>query len=169
MKKIVNFIIFQFIWFICIYGAATNHETLAITLAIWGVAINLYLGCDLKKDLLLLVKGIFLGILIDTFLIQLNVISFNTQYWKVISPLWMWCVWAGFLTTVNYSLSWLKERLVLGAILGGVMGPISYWSGVSLGAGQFDHLGQFLLVISIAWLLATPFILKMSKDASQSN
>jgi len=166
MKKIINFIIFQLIWFACIYGAASNHECLAIVLGLSGVAINVYQGKELRRDLDLLVKGTLLGIFIDTLLIQLNLISFTTNYWKAISPIWIWIIWAGFLSTVNYSLSWLKNRLVLAAIFGSVMGPLSYWAGVSLGAGHFDHPNKSLLAISIVWLFATPIIMRVSQGKS---
>lgn len=164
MKKLINFIVFQFIWFLCIYGASSDNELPAVVLGATGVAFNLFLGGHCKRDLSLLAKGVLLGICLDTLLIQLDLISFNSHYWHVISPVWMWVIWAGFLGTVNHSLSWLNNQLALAAILGAVMGPISYWSGVSLGAGRFVHLEQSLLAISIMWLLATPLIMKMSQN-----
>ncbi|QWD80619.1 DUF2878 domain-containing protein [Polynucleobacter sp. MWH-Spelu-300-X4] len=148
------------------YGAATNHECLAIVLGLFGVAINIYQGHEPRRDFELLVKGILLGIVVDTLLIQLNLISFTTNYWKAISPVWIWVIWAGFLSTVNHSLSWLKDRLVLAAIFGSVMGPLSYWAGVSLGAGHFDYPNKSLLVISIVWLFATPIIMRVSQGRS---
>jgi hypothetical protein len=167
MKKIINFLIFQFIWLTCIAGVATNHESLGILFGLSGVALNVYRSHALKRDLDLLWKGLLLGIVIDTFLIQFNLIAFNSHFWHAVSPLWMWVIWTGFLSTLHDSLSWLHGRWILAAFLGAVMGPLSYWSGVSLGAAHFQDLNQSLLVIGIVWLIATPLIFKMSQASSR--
>jgi pheromone shutdown protein TraB len=163
MKKLINFILFQAVWFLCILGAADEYELLAVTIGLICIVINLFLTNDIKGNAKLMIQGVFIGIVVDTLLIHLGVMSFKTQYWTSISPLWMWVLWAGLMSTINVSLSWLKPRLKLSALMGAVFAPLSYWAGVRLGAGTFgEGYGEVyvsLATIGVMWAIATPLLL----------
>lgn len=162
MKKLFNFILFQAVWFLCIYGAADGLELLAVIVGIVCILVNSFLIDDIKANAKLIIQGILIGIVVDTLLIHLGLMSFKTQYWTTLSPLWMWVLWAGFASTINVSLSWLKYRLKLSALMGGVFGPLSYWAGVRMGAGSFSDTSLSLLVIGALWALVTPMLLTLS-------
>lgn len=164
MNKFLNFVSFQLTWFACILGAATHHELLGILIGIIGVIFNLRQSRQFRSELTLLFKGVTLGIFVDTMLIHLDLISFQTDFWKFISPVWMWVIWASLMTTLNSSMSWLKDRLVLSALLGAIMGALSYYAGVKLGAGYFQNINYSLLAIGVIWLLLTPMLLKLTPD-----
>ena len=161
-NKLINFIVFQLIWFLSICGAAAERELISVSLCLFFLAINLFISKNLRADLALIAQGVVLGIFIDTFLIHLNIISFKSQYWGLISPLWMWVIWAALFSTVNSSMSWLKPRWAMAAVLGAIFAPLSYWAGVRMGAGVFNDLYIALATIGLIWLLITPLMMRMA-------
>jgi hypothetical protein len=166
MAKLINFINFQLIWFLSIYGAAAQREFITLPLCLIFLAVNLFLSKNLMADLTLILQGVILGIFIDTSLIHLGVISFKSQYWSQISPVWMWVIWAGLLSTVNSSMSWLKSRQVMAGFLGLIFAPLSYWAGVRIGAGVFNNLNSALITIGSIWLLITSLMMRMASRIS---
>lgn len=164
MQKFLNFLLFQAVWFLCILGAAHEYELLASAIGILCVVANLFLSNDVKSNALLIVKGVLIGIVADTMLIHLDLMTFKTQYWTVVSPLWMWVLWAGFMSTINVSLSWLKPYQLLAALLGGIFGPLSYWAGVRMGAGSFGGLYSSPIAIGVMWAAVTPLLMRLSKQ-----
>ena len=164
MKKLISFILFQAVWFLCIYGAAYEYELLAVSLGLICIVVNLFLTDDIKGNAKLIIQGVLIGIVVDTLLIHLGLMSFKTQYWTFVSPLWMWVLWAGLASTVNVSLSWLKPHLLLSALMGGFFAPLSYWAGVRMGAGTFNNVYLSLAGIGVMWAVATPLLLHISKQ-----
>ncbi|OGO15598.1 MAG: hypothetical protein A2Z14_15090 [Chloroflexi bacterium RBG_16_48_8] len=73
-------------------------------------------------------------------------------------------MWLLFSTSLNGSLSWLKDRYFLAVILGAVFGPLNYVSGVRLGAAGFNF--DFLVtvgVLAVVWGLVVPILVWLSK------
>jgi hypothetical protein len=70
----------------------------------------------------------------------------------------MWTLWALVASTLNSSLSWLRGKPLLGAVLGAIAGPLSYEAGIRLGAGSWGPHGQLggLVVLAIVWGAAMP-------------
>ena len=162
MSKFINFLSFQITWFVCIWGAANQHELLGVTIGLLGVAINLSISHCRKVDMHLILAGVPLGICVDTLLIHLQLITFKTEFWTFMSPIWMWVIWASLMTTLNSSMSWLKLHSFMSAILGAFMGPVSYYAGIRLGAGQFQHTFSSLAAISLIWFIVTPLLIALS-------
>jgi len=75
-----------------------------------------------------------------------------------LSPLWMWVLWVLVATTINGSLTWLRGRPVLGAVLGGIAGPMSYEAGIRMGAGGWGPGGQItgFILVGVVWSVAIP-------------
>jgi hypothetical protein len=61
-------------------------------------------------------------------------------------------------TTINGSLSWLRGKPILAAVLGGICGPISYEAGIRLGAGAWGPGGQLtgFILLGLIWAIAIP-------------
>ena len=166
MTKLINFIVFQLIWFLSIYGAVAEIELITITLCLIFLAVNLFISQNLRADLVLIIQGVLLGFFVDTLLIHLGIISFKSQYWSLVSPFWMWVIWAGLMSTIHSSMSWLKLRWAMAAVLGAIFAPLSYWAGVRMGAGSFNDLYIALAAISVIWLFITPLMMRMAARTS---
>jgi len=164
MNAFLNFVSFQIAWFACILGAATQQEVIAIFLGLVCVIFNLWLSPQPRIDLSLVFKGVLLGIVVDSLLIQLGFISFTTQFWSSVSPIWMWIIWAAMMTTLNASMRWLKPYLALSALLGALLGGLSYLAGVRLGAGEFAQPWQSWIAISVVWFFVMPILMFWSRQ-----
>lgn len=95
------------------------------------------------------------GLLIDVLLVYRNVLQFQPQ--ESISilglPLWFIALWAVFaLAAVEFMASVLK-RFWLAAILGGIGGPLSYYSGAALSGGalQFPSGMWSAITLVVVW------------------
>jgi hypothetical protein len=162
MKKLINFIQFQVVWFLCIFGAAHQFELIAILISVGIIAWALLTSEHRAHDYRMILVGAILGIVIDTLLISLNLITFTSAYWTGFSPLWMTPIWIALVLTLQSSMSWLSGRYTLAGLLGAISGPFAYWAGVRMGAGTFADLIPAMISLSVIWLVITPALFYVS-------
>ena len=79
-----------------------------------------------------------------------------------LAPYWMVAMWGLLAIALNVSLRWLRGRWWLAAVLGAVGGPVSFASGVRLGAAHFVDAAAALAAIAVAWALALPLLMWLS-------
>jgi hypothetical protein len=115
-------------------------------------------------ELKLFVASLMLGYIGDGLITWLGVLKFReTTPWTWMIPFWMAMMWPNFAATLNSSMKWLRGRYRLGAILGAISGPFSYYGGVKWGAVEFGcDLWTAMTLIGIEWLLAMPLLLWLS-------
>ena len=157
MKIIVNVLAYQAVWFAAIQwgnpGAAAGCLIIVILLATSECR-----GDDLKMIGFLM----FLGLLVDGTMQQIGFFTFTNP--GVPIPFWLLVIWLGLAMTINHSLSWLKDKLLLASLFGGIGGPAAYWAGVQLGAASFNWtLPSSLLLLAVVWALLFPAIMLYSK------
>jgi hypothetical protein len=162
MKKLINFIQFQAVWFLCIFGAAHQFELMAILISAGIIAWALLTSEHRTHDYRMILIGAVLGIVIDSALISLNLITFTTSYWASVAPLWMTPIWIALALTLQSSMSWLSGRYLLAGVLGAISGPFAYWAGVRMGAGVFPDLMTAMICLSVIWLIITPALFYLS-------
>lgn len=160
MKKIVNFLGFQIVWFAAVFGAADGNFWIGpIAVLVW-LAVHVYWSESSKEEILIALTALGLGLLSDTILIGTGVYTPRglVPGWLVTPP-WMLALWVNFGTLVNGSLGWLRERYLLGAFLGAWGGPMAYYSGHRLGALTFHPPLVFhLALLGAAWAVAVPLL-----------
>jgi hypothetical protein len=162
MKKLINFIQFQAVWFLCIFGAAHQYELMAILISIGIIAWALITSERRTHDYGMILVGSVLGIVIDSALISFNLITFTSSYWTGFSPLWMTPIWIALVLTLQSSMSWLNGRYLLAGLLGAISGPFAYWAGVRMGAGIFVDFIPAMISLSVIWLVITPALFYVS-------
>ena len=162
MKKLINFIQFQAVWFLCIFGAAHQFELMAILISIGIIAWALLTSDHRAHDYRMILVGAILGIVIDSALISFNLITFTTAYWTGASPFWMTPIWIALVLTLQSSMSWLSGRYLIAGVLGAISGPFAYWAGVRMGAGVFPDFVTAMICLSVIWLIITPALFYVS-------
>lgn len=159
MAKFWNFVFFQAGWFACVIGAA-NHQVLwAVVATLAYIAFHVWHSYSPKTYFSLMFKAVLYGVSADTLLIHFDYLSFEDLWPSVyLSPLWMWVLWALMAGTINGSLSWLRGRPILGAVLGAICGPMSYEAGMRMGAGQWAPGKQIMgmILVGLVWGIAIP-------------
>ena len=131
MRKLINFVLFQLGWFACILGAAHGYVMLAVLFCAAIATFHLWQSSDrIQEGALLLKIGLF-GIGADTLLVHTGSLVFESKgLLPALSPIWMWSLWVILGCTLNESMSWLKGRFALAAVLGAAFGsgPLPYFS-----------------------------------------
>jgi len=159
MAKFWNFVFFQLGWFACVLGAANKQVFWAVLVTLVYITFHVWQHDEPKESLNLLSKALLYGIVADSLIMHLGYLDFQDAWpTSYLSPVWMWTLWALVATTINGSLSWLRGRPILGAVLGGTCGPMSYEAGIRMGAGSWVAGGQTigLALVGVVWAIAIP-------------
>lgn len=147
MAKIANIVLFQFGW----YFSVILQTPFALLWAA-GFMIVHYGYFSKLSELRQLLPITLVGLLIDTAWHFSPAITFQGP--GFIIPYWLMGLWIIFPMTLNHSLSWLKGKLWLQAVLGAVGGGGSYIAGAALGAAEGGTVGLF--VVAACWALWLP-------------
>ena len=168
-SKIINFIFFQLIWFVCIIGAATNETHAAVAFSLLIILFHLYLTKDKKNELKILLLASILGFLFDGFLLKNELVLYANHGWSYsITPLWIIVLWMGFAITLNSSLSWLKKKIKLSALFGALGGPLAYLAGEKLEAVTILSSGA-IVALAIGWAIITPLLIIVTNKLSKND
>ncbi|MDC0182594.1 DUF2878 domain-containing protein [Nitrosomonadales bacterium] len=161
--KIFNFILFQLGWFILILGAAMNETFTAVILSLSLLAVHLLIIDQKLNEIKLILIAGFIGFLFDGIIQYYKLIIYNSPGWEFpLTPIWIIILWMFFAITLNHSLVWLRNRMILSSIFGAIGGPLAYLAGEKLGAIIITQQLS-LLLLSIGWALITPFLISIGK------
>jgi len=160
MTVATNFILYQVGWFACVMGAARGLPWVGVAVAAVVVAWHLARAPRARPEVLLVALTMLAGAVFDTLLARSGWLHFETgMIVDRTAPYWMLALWAGFATTLNVSLRWLRSSPLLAAGLGALGGPAAYYAGAKLGAVEFDHLAAALMAVGVGWAIVTPLLL----------
>ncbi|HQY70595.1 MAG TPA: DUF2878 domain-containing protein [Pseudomonadales bacterium] len=157
--RFLNAIAYQCGWLACVAGGnAWALPAGALILALHG-----WLMERSARGWAVIAVAALLGLAMDLGWQQLGLLEFHGTLGAGIPP-WLVVLWLLFATTFAHSLAWLHERLALGALLGAVLGPLSYVAGVELGAATTRFpLWQLALAMAPAWALLLPLLLFLAR------
>ncbi len=160
MLKIINFAAFQAGWFACVLGAAHGHAW-AGTAAVGAVlALHLWLSGDWQGELVLALLAAAVGLVLETVLVATGAAAYASPApIASLPPGWIIAMWVLLATALNSSLSWMRGRLLLAAVLGAVAAPLSYSGGAGFGGMVLGQpLWQSLVLIGVLWAVAMPIL-----------
>ena len=154
----INFVTFEFCWFGCVLGAANGMSWLGPLLVMTTVPLQVhYLTVNRKAEYMFVLFSGFGGFSLETFMI-LGGVYIPIGDGKI-SPLWMTALWFNFGPLVSLSLSFLKGKYWLAALIGGLAGPIAYWGGEKLGALRIaEEFVRGYVPLGVVWVVALPFL-----------
>ncbi len=166
MSPLANFLLFQIGWFGCVLNAPARPLT-AAAIALLMVAVALWRTPDRPGEVVLLSLAAVIGTLCDTLFVMSARLYYAGALPTPLPPLWDVVLWPLFATTLNGALGWLKERLMLAALLGAVGGPLAYVAAARLGAVQLRAPRSTLLLLAVAWSVLTPLLLVLARGLSR--
>ncbi len=163
-QLLLNFIAFQIGWFACVWGAAHDMAVAGTVVAALVVALHLFCAARPGEELKLVAAAILIGALLDSAVLATGVLQFHTgAFIAGVAPHWILALWALFATTLNVSLSWLRGRWLLAAVLGAIAGPLSYWGGAKLGAVVLVQPLPAVVAMAIEWAIAMPLLMRLAQ------
>jgi len=159
-----NFVLFQVSWFATAYSAAQQWSLLATLSVQTGIGLHLVLSADYRKELGVLVCAGILGLMVDSLNLMFNVFFISDSK---IAPLWLVGLWMLFACTINHSLRWMNDRLLLAAMSSSLAGPVAYYAGDSLGALNLNS-DWGLLILAFQWVWVLPVLLVIARSLNKS-
>lgn len=167
MKNLFNLIGFQVSWWLCILG--TNYQFPYIgplSMLVFLLIHFLYYRVD-KKELILILLVLLIGTLIDTLFAYSGMIDYKGVYSSsiLLAPLWITAMWAGFASTVNHSMAWLKEKPLITFLMGLFAGPLAYFTAEKFGIIRIN--GPTIIctaALAIIWGFSLRFIFILNKN-----
>ncbi|NLQ18861.1 DUF2878 domain-containing protein [Marinomonas sp. M1K-6] len=153
MKPLLNAILFQIVWFVCLL--AGNVWALAVTVLYLFLHDRYFMRT--RREWRLLLVFLMLGVVVDGTLFQLGVFSSSAGGASVMNslpPIWLLCLWVCVATLFAHSLALLRFRYALSALMGAIGPTFSYFAGAKLaGIHLADPIWLTLLMVAIIWAL----------------
>ena len=130
---------------------------------LWGAAERL------REILLILITG-SLGLIMDSLWVHGGVFQYvKPMHPAWLSPPWMVALWFNFSILPNHSLTYLRGRYLMAALLGIFGGPLAYYGGMELELLVFSSKHWWSLSwIALEWGLAAPLIFFINDWIRQS-
>ena len=111
----------------------------------------------MKKNKLLSFKIItfysLIGYSFDSMMSYLGLYSLENSLNFLYLPVWFLVLWPAFCTLFINTFIFLQNKPLLSVIIGALLGPISYYVGVTFGLVNIENYYATFLPISIFWSL----------------
>lgn len=167
--RVAAFVGHQLAWWACVLAARAGRPAFGVPVMAAFVAVHLSLvrrpGAHVR--LALLAAG--LGYALDSGLVLGGCMAFPVHTRLAgPSPLWMVALWLGFGATLPSAFPALAVRPLLGALLGGIAGPLAYAGGTGLGVLQIAPGLASYLAIGCGWAIAVGLLLRAAQACMPS-
>ncbi len=152
-------------WFATVLAAANNQPYVAAAASLVVVLANLALASERTAEFIIVAQAALVGFVLDGTLINLGLARYSSPGPVAdLPPFWLISMWMAFATSLNVSLAWLKDRLLLAALLGLVGGPLAYFAGARLGGMEFTQPVWIALgAVGLLWAGAFPLLLCLAR------
>lgn len=151
--KIINAVLFQAGWFLCVLGGSSLWLLGALAILLGHLAWYR----SWRSEGRLMVLAFVLGSLIDGQLRIMGVLTFAEP--GFLAPLWMGLLWPLLAMTLGHCLRWTAQPLWLAAGLGAISGPLSYYAGAQLaGVGMPLGLAVTMGMLAVIWAVVFPLL-----------
>ncbi len=158
-KIALNFIGCQVAWSACVLGGANGRPLAGALVAAAVIGLHLVLARRATPEALLIVAASLIGLVWDSALIAIGLFTYPSGVLVPgLAPYWMIALWAVFATSLNLSMGFLKGRLWLAALVGGIGGPVSYLAGGRLGGLEMSDPVLALGAQAIGWAVLLPVL-----------
>ena len=160
-SRLLNFALYQTGWFCCVLGAAQDRPWLGAASATALLLVHVALVRQRGREVRLLLAAGLIGGAVDSVQSCFGLLDFQGgRTIGCLAPAWITVMWMQFATLFRFGLAFLSGRYVLAAVLGGLGGPLAFWTGERLGAVEFANPAwHSLVVLAAVWAVAFPILL----------
>ena len=167
---VINVIGFYICWWLTVLGAISGFYFIGPLVTLFFVVLHLYKVANHKKEDIFLLISFFLGLFIETLLLNLDIIIHKGILVKYnIAPFWSVSLWLCFATTLLHSFKWLSKRYLTSSLLGILSAPMIYFSMQSMDVVTFG-VDKIIVIIftSFLWGLFFPLFIYISDRILES-
>lgn len=157
---LINFLLFQAGWFVCVLGGAWQWPWVGVGYVALATAWHLTQVPNPRGETVLLASGALVGLCLDSILPAAGWVTYPSgQFHPSLVPVWIIALWVLFTGTLNMSMRWLKHRYLLAAVFGGIGSPMSFYAGSRLGAVTLEDPLMALGAQAVLWAIVLPGLL----------
>jgi hypothetical protein len=158
MKKYMPLVLYVWLyagWFACVGLGKIDKAAYSLFIPCVGWLIFYSIFSLSKFEYLKAFILFLIGICADSVALNLGLIHFNLKAADYFIPVWMISLWILFIPTIFILRKPLGNRLWLAALIGSLLGPISYKSGEYFGVLNFDSFAV-TFIYSVFWAIYLP-------------
>ncbi len=167
-------LVYDLAWLCCILSATATHPWLGplITLMMVGLMIGWQIKRDTTKHMLTFMGLFWLaGFIGDALLMHGSILTFpdNANFLGIapwVPPIFMQTLWLSFGLFCFAVFRFLKNHLLISALLAAAGFPIAYGLGALLGAATYQHLFSGLVYTSMIYTVLVPVVFYVYKRVS---
>lgn len=159
----IYFVLGQLGWFACVLGAARGRAWIGILVVLVLIAMHLARVARPRVELTLIASVVVIGCVWENLLVALGLLAYPDMPAHGWAPAWLPALWGLFAAQANTTYQWLKQRLLLAALLGAVAGPVSFHAGSALGAVVFLKPWPAAAALAVGWAVLLPLLIVLSR------
>jgi len=171
VKSLLNYALFQGVWFAAVWGAAEGRVHLGFLAALAMLAVHLALvaSTERARELAYVLGFGLVGTAIDSGLRAAGWIAYPTSdaWMHPTAPPWILGLWLGFAMLPRFSLAWLRPRPVLAAVLGAIGGPLSFFAGTRFGSIEPASSAAWL-ALAVEYAALTAIMMRLAPRAPRA-
>lgn len=154
---LINFLLFQLGWFVCVLGGAWQFPWAGVVYVALATAWHLTQIPNPRGEAVLLACGAAVGLGLDSILPAAGWVTYPSgQFHPSLVPVWLIALWVLFTGTLNMSMRWLKHRYLLAAVFGAIGSPMSFYAGSRLGGVTLVDPVMALGAQAVLWAVVLP-------------
>ncbi|MGJ7493379.1 DUF2878 domain-containing protein [Variovorax sp. ZT4R33] len=158
-----NAVVFQCAWFAAVLGAAHHRPLLGTACVVAAVAWHLAVSARPAREAWLVALACLIGFVVESAIVRQGHMAYPSgQPWPTLAPYWIVALWGLLAIALNVTMRWLRGRLLLAAVLGAVLGPLSFSSGARLGGAQLLRPTEALLTLALVWAVLMPVLVMLA-------
>ncbi len=161
LDAIGSFALFYVSWFMAVFLAPTSYGFAAFSGPAVLILFLCWRGLLNSQNTLLACAITCVGSVFDGLLIHLGLVNAVGDSIGAM-PYWLISIWLSFAFSMLALGHTLRAPFAVAAVLGLVMGPLSYKSGEAFGVLEFES-STTLIIYGVFWALAFPLILTLTK------
>lgn len=165
-RTLVNVLGNQAVWFVAVIAAGQGRALPGVLAAAVFVLSQLWLASRRTDEIRLVGLAILCGLMVDGVAsAQGWVIYRAASFGDLVAPPWILALWASLAVTLNSAMRALQSRLWMGALLGGIGGPLAYlaaargWEAAQFAAPAWHGMAW----LAVAWAIALPALLWVAR------
>lgn len=162
MRLLLDIVGFQITWWACALGAAAGAWEPGVAVAAVVIAVQLWMSKARVATVAAVLAAGVCGVAAETAVVASGLVTYQAPLPAAgLAPIWLVGLWMVFGTCIEATARMLGERrLLLGAALGALLAPPTYWAGASLAALHLaEPIWLPLLVLAAIWAVATPLLM----------
>ena len=152
---------YQLTWLACVFGESKfNQPMLGIYVGVTYLLIFFYLNKNKTRFLKISFLISLPGYLFDSIMVYFSIYIFDTIFIIGTLPIWMMVLWLSFSTLFDEILIFFERFKILGVVMSGFLGPITYYLGEPIGILNINNIILFVTFMIIFWSMLMAFYLK---------